>query len=71
MPLYCCDKCDYNTKIKRDICRHMNKKSVCRNRPIIITKEIANEILLMDGEDLFVENTTEEIEDLLKKYKNA
>tara|TARA_R110000868_G_scaffold1577_2_gene12757 strand:- start:802 stop:951 length:150 start_codon:yes stop_codon:yes gene_type:complete len=49
----------------------MNKKSVCRNRPIIITKEIANEILLMDGEDLFVENTTEEIEDLLKKYKNA
>lgn len=68
MPIYCCEYCDYNTKSKRSIIRHMNNKKVCRNQKITITKEIANEILSkLDAQDILKNSSNEVFQELLLK----
>ncbi len=35
MPIYKCNKCEYTTKVKQNLTKHINKKSPCKTELII------------------------------------
>ena len=67
MPHYKCTKCDYSTKSRQSITRHLNNKNPCRTQVIELNspadldahiyEDIPENLLLKQIRDLQAENT--------------
>ena len=67
MPQYKCTKCEYSTKSKQSITRHLNNKNPCRTQVIELTspadldahiyEDVPENLLLKQIRDLQAENT--------------
>ncbi len=71
MPIYKCNKCEYTTKVKQNLTKHVNKKSPCKTELIIydvINNDNDNE---NDNETIgSIEEHLLEVNEELEKVKN-
>lgn len=71
MPIYKCNKCEYTTKVKQNLTKHINKKSPCKTELIVYDDEPAEDetIRLMEEiTELYDENN--ELREKVIKYIN-
>jgi predicted transcriptional regulator len=69
MPIYKCNKCEYTTKVKQNLNKHVNKKSPCKTELIIYdvsNNDNDNEPIAIGS----IEGHLLEINDELEKVKN-
>jgi Mg2+ and Co2+ transporter CorA len=69
MPIYKCNKCEYTTKVKQNLTKHINKKSPCKTELIIY--DISNND--NDNEPIAIGSIEEhllEVNEELEKVKN-
>lgn len=77
MPIYQCNKCNYQTKVKQNIIKHLNKTTPCKNEVIVYntdsstqTKEdLLNKIIELELDNEILQETIIDLQDEIVNNK--
>lgn len=75
MAIHKCPKCDYTTKTKQNIIKHLNKLTPCKNEVIVYEEknskeELLNKIIELEYENDLLQDKIIELEEEIKTKKH-